>query len=584
MNARNKLKGSGLRSLLPCIVAFVTACGCVPAGEDPETGTGAGEAADLLLVGGRVYTLAWADPDTDGAPAPDAPVTGGNWQPDAEAVAIKDGLILFVGSGAEAEAYRGDQTRVIDVAGATVLPGFVDTHVHVAGLGQRLEQVDLAGGVPPGEWIVGWGWDEGAWADRYPTADLLSRRVPDHPVLMRGLHGFAVWGNRMALERAGITAETETPSGGEIRRDAEGRPTGTLINRATNLLTDALPVPSATQIEDRVVTGLEAMAEAGYVMVHQAGADADLMAALEALDVHGKLPIRVYAMLSGRDVGLLEERIRRGPEKAEPGGDMLITRSVKAYFDGALGSRGALMLEDYSDMPGERGTGATEYGFSTQRIARLMAAGFQPGIHAIGDAGNRLTLDFIEGVLADHPEARAVRPRIEHAQIVHPEDIPRFGHMGLIAAMQPPHQAEDKTWAEDRLGPERIRGAYAWRSLRRAGAVLAFSSDLPGSDYDIRYGLHAAVTRRDRDLQPVGGWQPQERLTPEEAVRGYTSWAAYSAHLESLTGILAPGMWADLTILSRDLIGTPADRYEEILESEILWTIVGGRVVHGEGN
>jgi predicted amidohydrolase YtcJ len=553
---------------------------------------------DLLLTNGRVYTLTWPAPGTDGAPSPEAPYGADGWHPDAEAVAIRDGALVFVGSAADGEAYRANAARVVDLGGATVLPGLVDAHVHIASLGARLEQVDLVGveteedaiarvveraaQFAPGEWILGWGWDEGAWADRYPTHERLTAAVPDHPVLLRGLHGFALWANRPALERAGIEADTPVPSGGEIRRDLQGRPTGLFLNRATTLFDAVLPEATTERLEGQVVSGLGAMAEDGFVMVHEAGADAPLMAALETLERGGGLPIRVYAMLSGRDPALLDAWRERGPDApgAEGPTERLITRSVKGHYDGALGSRGALLLDDYSDLPGERGTGSHGYGYDHDRIAGLARVGFQPAIHAIGDAGNRETLEFMAGLFGDTADLHALRPRIEHAQIVHPDDFQRFADLGIIASMQPPHMAEDKTWAEQRLGPERILGAYAWRTFREMGVPLVFSSDLPGSDHDIFYGLHAAVTRRDMTLAPLGGWYPRQRLTPEEAVRGYTSGAAYAAHLETRTGVLAPGLWADITVLSVDPLATPPDSYESILRGSVMLTIVGGEIVY----
>jgi predicted amidohydrolase YtcJ len=324
------------------------------------------------------------------------------------------------------------------------------------------------------------------------------------------------------------------------------------------------------------------MASDGFVMVHEAGAMAPVMDALESLERDGSLPIRVYAMLSGRDPDLLDAWRDRGPDPigGEGADERLITRSVKGHFDGALGSRGALMLEAYSDMPGERGTGSEGYGYDSARVGALARVGFQPAIHAIGDAGNRETLDFLEGLFEEGGDLHAIRPRVEHAQIVHPDDFGRFRELGAIASMQPPHMAEDKTWAERRLGPERILGAYAWRTFRRTEVPLVFGSDLPGSDHDVFYGLHSAVTRRDPGLEPAGGWYPEQRLTPEEALRAYTTGAAYSAQLESRTGTLAPGRWADVTVLSVDPLATPTDSYERLLAGEVLLTIVGGRVAY----
>jgi hypothetical protein len=548
--------------------------------------------ADLILVNGRVYSFAWFDPHPDGTPAANAPRTAAGWRPDAEAVAIRDGRIAFVGSTAEALERRGPQTRVLDVAGATVIPGLVDSHTHVAGLGERLTQVDLVGvkdeaeavarvtafaaKVPKGEWILGRGWDEGLWASRYPDLKLLTEKVPDHPVALTGLHSFAVWANRAALQRAGITRETKAPEGGEILEDDAGEPTGVFLNRATSLVTAAVPRPTDAQIKERVRLGLEAMARGGYVAVHEAGVDARLLRAFEELEAEGRLPVRVYAMLSARDQALCRAWLARGPDSA----GRLQVRSAKVFYDGALGSRGALLLDSYSDKKRHRGVGGKDFGFDRELVADLMKGGFQVAIHAIGDAANRQALNVISRVYLEKPAARELRHRIEHAQVLHRSDIRRFARLRVVASMQPPHCVEDKAWAEDRLGPRRIKGAYAWRSLRSAGARLVFNSDLIGSDHDIFYGLHAAITRRDKDRQPPGGWYPAERLTPEEAVRAYTSWAAYAAFWEAETGILAAGRWADLTVLDRDPLVVGETDPGRLFGGRALATIVDGRVVH----
>ena len=568
-------------------LALATLAGCAPA-PDP---------ADLVVTHGRVYTFTWGDPGPEGLPAADAPYDEHGWRPDAEAVAVADGEIVFVGTSADAVRWIGPDTRVLDAGGATVLPGLVDSHTHVAGLGARETGVDLvgvdteeeavartaavAGTTPAGTWIVGRGWDEGAWADRYPTAELLSRAVPDHPVLLDSLHGFAVWGNREALELAGIGRDTVAPEGGEILRGPGGEPTGVLLNRAGALLRDAVPEPTPERFAEQVAAGLRRMARDGFVAVHEAGAARRHMVALEALAAAGELPIRVYAMLSARDPALCRKWLDRGPLTGLEAGarGRLAARSVKAYYDGALGSRGARLLDDYADRPGHRGVAGGAYGFDRGLVAAMMEGGFQVGIHAIGDAGNRETLDFLASVIARAPGARRLRHRIEHAQVLHPADVPRFAELGVIASMEPPHAVEDMAWAEDRLGPERIRGAYAWRTLRRAGAEITFNSDLTGSDHSIFYGLHAAVTRRDRNRRPPGGWYPEERLTPEEAVRAYTVWAARAAHWEEATGTVAPGRWGDLTLLDLDPLALGETDPGALLEGSVVATVVAGEVV-----
>jgi predicted amidohydrolase YtcJ len=548
--------------------------------------------ADLVLVNGSVYSLAWGEPSEDGAIAEDAPHDDAGWHPDAEAVAVTGGRIVFVGTTADAQAHIGGTTRVIDTRGAVILPGLVDSHAHIQELGREKVQVNLVGvqteeeaidrvvghatNVAPGEWIIGWGWDEGAWANRYPTLSLLSESFPDNPVVLRSLHGFAVWANGLALVEAGIDRKTPDPDGGRILRDDSGNPTGIFIDRATTLLTSAIPETTDEQMKEFVLAGLETMARDGYVAVHQAGADTQIMRAFEELEAENRLPVRVYAMISLRDEPLCRRWIERGPRLD---GSMLTARSVKAYYDAALGSRGARLIEDYADRPGHRGVSGADYGFDQELAAEMMRAGFQIGIHAIGDAGNRETLDFLESVIHASPETKALRHRVEHAQVVHPDDFARFAPAGLIAAMQPPHCVEDKTWAEARLGPDRVKGAYAWRTLRRAGVPLTFSADLAGSDHDIFYGLHAAITRRDKERQPPGGWYPEEAMTAEEALRGYTNWSAYAAGWEDRTGVLQPGRWADMTVIDLDPLSTGETEPGRLLDGRVLSTIVSGAVV-----
>ena len=578
--------------LLKTLLVLCLAAGCsqdpVPA-EAPVS-----REASLILVNARVYTLDWDEPAQDGTASPGAPRDSAGWYPDAQAVAIRDDEILFVGSGTDAMQFEGDSTRIVNLAGATVIPGLVDSHTHVFGLGALLDQVNLVGikteeeaveliverarSVPKGEWIVGRGWDEGAWANRYPDKELLTAKVPDHPVFMDSLHGFAGWGNQMALDEAGITAETPVPVGGEMRLGEDGEPTGLFLNQAVQMLGSAVPEPSPETLAKHVLLGLNRMATDGYTAVHEAGLDARQMRVLEELETKGKLPIRVYAMLSLRDEDLIRQWIAKGPDADNDG--MLVTRTVKAYYDGALGSRGARLLYDYEDKPGHRGVSGDEYGFNESLNAEAMKAGFQIAIHAIGDAGNREALDILEAVFRERPSTAANRHRIEHAQVLSPEDIPRLGELGIIASMEPPHAMEDKTWAEQRLGPERILGAYAWRSLREAGARLTFNSDNPGSDHSIFYGLHSAITRQDKDGEPEGGWFPEQSVTAEEAVRAYTSWSAYASFQENEAGVIEPGRRADLTVMDIDPFSVAGQRPGRLLDGQIVMTIVDGNIIY----
>ncbi len=573
----------------PLVLLFVlAAAGCQSSVEDQ------GSPADLLLTNARVYSLDWPESEADGTLTADAPHDDGGWHPDGEAVAMRGSELIFVGSNDEALEFAGEATRVIDLAGATVIPGLVDSHTHVFELGERIARVDLVGveseeaavamvaerarSMADGEWIIGFGWDEGAWANNYPDKALLSAAVPDHPVLMRGLHGFADFVNQRALDETGVTAETPVPVGGEMRLAEDGTPTGLFINRAVEIVRSRMPEPSDEELRRLAQLGLERMAADGYVAVHDAGLGSRAMAVLEQMEADGELPIRVYAMLSLRDEDLIRDWIERGPD--EDTDSMLVTRSVKAYYDGALGSRGARLLYDYSDMPGHRGISGDDYGFNEELMAEAMAAGFQIAIHAIGDAGNREALDILERIMNENPSTAGLRHRIEHAQVLHPDDLPRLAELGIIASMEPPHAMEDKTWAEDRLGPERILGAYAWRSLREAGTRLTFNSDNPGSDHDIFYGLHSAITRQDRDLQPEGGWYAQEAVNAEEAVRGYTTWSAYASFSDEDTGIIAPGQWADLTVIDIDPFVLADEAPSQLLGGKVLMTIVGGEVVY----
>lgn len=573
---------------------FGVGCGDPAAEADVAADAPGAPQADLILTNANVYTFRWGEPARDGTPAADAPRTANGWRGDAAAVALAGDRILAVGDSAEIAALVGPGTRVVDLHGATVLPGLVDSHTHLFELGAKLARVSLydvateeeavariavaAQSVPAGEWVIGQGWDEGAWADHYPSKALLSRAVPDHPVYMRGLHGFAGWANQMALDRAGIRADTPSPSGGEIRKGPDGEPTGLFLNRAVPLMDDAIPAPDQSQLEALVGAAMMQMAKDGYVAVHDAGLDRAHIAALQALEARDALPLRFYAMLSLRDAPLIREWIERGPQT-----DLsrrLVIRAIKGYYDGSLGARGARLLEDYEDRPGQRGVSGGEYGYDQALAAEAMKRGFQLAIHAIGDEANRDTLDFIERVGNEAPQTRSGRHRIEHAQVVSPQDIPRFGQLGVIASMEPPHAVEDKAWAEDRLGPDRILGAYAWRSLRRGGAALTFNADNPGSDHSIFYGLHAAVTRRDKEMQPPGGWYPGEALTAEEALRAYTGWSAYSAFMENETGVIAPGRWGDLTVMDIDPLALGETDPGAILDGRILMTVVGGETVY----
>jgi predicted amidohydrolase YtcJ len=574
---------------IPLLVALtmMVACGSGPAPEDT---------ADLILTNANVYTLAWGEPDLEGVPANDAPFADGVWTPDAEAVAFKDGLILAVGSVAAVDAHRGSETEVLDLTGAIVIPGLIESHGHYEELGELAEEVNLEGvstmdemvervmaraeAMTEEEWIVGRGWDEGEWADHLPTKDRLSELLPDTPVVLKGMRGFGILGNAAALNAVGIDRDTPAPSGGEIVKDENGEPTGVLLNRAEPLLRDAIPERSLEGRKRVILHGLNAIKEAGYVAGHHAGVYSQYMPAYLALAEEGALPIRVEAMPATRAANraVVEEWIARGP--TEDPSDWLQVRSVKGYYDGSLGSRGAKMIGGYADMPNEDGEAGAEYGFIDDLVMECIGAGFQAVIHAIGDGGNREVLDFYERVFAEYPEAQVLRHRVEHAQIVHPDDFVRFHDLGLVASMQAVQAVEDRPWAVDRMGPERIQQAYAWRTMRRAGVPLIFNSDLSGSDFDPFYGLHSAITRTDINLEPEGGWFPDQKMTAEEALRGYTVWPAYASSREVLTGTVEPGKWADISVLTIDPLNVGTTDPHALLDGEALLAIVDGKIVY----
>lgn len=548
--------------------------------------------SDLILYNAKVYSLDWQEPSLLGKPADDAPYDSDGWKADAQAVVLLKDKIIYVGSTQEALKYKTKSTELVDLKSAVVIPGLIDSHAHVAELGELLHKVNLvdvtspqdaiervlafATNVEKGEWIVGQGWDEGAWANNYPTRQLLDKHFPENPVYLKSLHGFGGWGNTLAFEQAGITKSTVAPVGGEILKDDKGELLGIVINRATTLMNAAIPEASEKQFQQYIEDGLEQMTKDGFVGIHQAGASTQHMQAFENLRKNNSLPARVYAMLSARDEPLSQIWIEKGPH-SDPEG-WLDVKSVKAYYDGALGSRGARMLEDYTDKPGHKGISGDGYGFNGDIVADLMQAGFQVGVHAIGDAGNRETIDYFQSIFEKHPETQRNRHRIEHAQIIHPDDIPRVAEMGIIASMEPPHAVEDKTWAEDRIGSDRIKYAYAWRSMRKAGVPLTFNSDSPGSDHTIFYGLHAAITRRDKNLEPTDGWYSEQNMTAEESIRAYTNWAAYSQFRENDTGIIKAGYWGDLTVLNIDPFQLGETSPEKILDGKVLMTVIAGKI------
>ncbi len=537
------------------------------------TACGFKETADLMLVNGKVVTM-------------------NDEQPVAEAVAIRDGRIVSVGTNERIRsAYVAGKTE--DLQGALVLPGLIDAHMHLLGLGRSLQQLDLSGTAdfesvvrlvadrarftPKGSWIKGRGWDQNDWPTKsFPSHHLLSAATREHYVYLSRVDGHAVLVNENVMKRAGITRSTSDPPGGKILRDATGHPTGVLVDNAIDLITPFLPVPTMEEDSVALTMALQTCVEYGLTTVHDAGVDRTALELYKRFAGAGRLQLRVYAMLSDTQ-DLLRSYFDRGPEIGLFN-HFLTVRAVKLYADGALGSRGAMLLEPYSDAPGHTGLALNSREYLQRIAGDALRSGFQLGIHAIGDRGNRTVLDVYEQAFQQHGvKGDSVRFRIEHAQVLSPPDIPRFPRLGVIPSMQPTHCTSDMYWAEDRLGPARVRGAYAWRTLMKTGAHIAFGSDAPVESPNPLWGIYAAVTRQDHNGFPQGGWYASEHWTIMEALRGFTINAAYAAFEENLKGSIEPDKLADLVVLSKDI--TTAGPHE-ILQTRVVMTIVHGRVVH----
>jgi predicted amidohydrolase YtcJ len=421
--------------------------------------------------------------------------------------------------------------------------------------------------------VLGRGWNQVLWDDKqFPTAAQLDSVVADRPAVLTRIDGHAVWANSAALRLGGVTRDTADPQGGQILRDAAGNPSGVLVDNAAALVERHIPQPTGEELKRALLVAMRELAALGVTGVHDAGIDARQYRLYEELGAAGQLPIRIYAMLA--DSPEARDIIVAGPKRPQFD-DRLQMRAVKAWIDGALGSRGAALLSDYADQTRHRGL-MLYTPEQMQALARLTAAhGWQLSVHAIGDAGNRIVLDTFEHTL-DASQRERLRPRIEHAQVIALEDIPRFATLGVIASMQPTHATSDMNMAEDRIGPKRIEGAYAWRKLIEAGAHLAGGSDFPVELANPFLGLYAAVTRQDREGRPPGGWYPKEKLSREEALRLFTTDAAWASHMEDRVGSLAPGHWADFILVDRNYFETPSG---EIDDTRVIATYVAGKKV-----
>jgi len=511
--------------------------------------------------------------------------------PEAEALAIGQGKILAVGNSIKIKKSY-PRADVIDLAGKTVMPGIIESHGHLLSLGQSFLELNLEGiatpeeaaekvrqralQTPAGVWITGWGWDEGAWAKNYPTDRVLSEAAPKNPVYLRGLHGFASWVNAKAMEAAEITASTPNPPNGEILKEAKThRPTGILTNKAQGLVEKHIPPPAPDQIEKALELAQEECLKNGLTTVHEANTTSEMLAAFRRLIKKDELKIRVYAMLDGTDQNLIEPFLIKGPE-IDPNQTLTI-RCIKIFVDGALGSRGAAFLGPYSDAPGVRGVVVTPEDALYQLTVRALKSNFQVAVHAIGDMANRLTLNAFKRALEAVPAAKDHRLRVEHAQVVALEDISKFAPLRIVLSMQPPHATSDMAWAETRVGPGRIKSAYAWRSFLETGIHLTLNSDFPGETLNPFSGMYAAETRQTPDGKPAGGWYPEQCLTRKEVLRAYTIEAAYSGFEENIKGKIQPGMLADFIVLSDDISTLPPAK---LLSLRVLQTYLGGKLVY----
>ena len=534
------------------------------------------EYADKVFINGNFYTMDYQ-------------------QPTAEAVAIRNNKFVFVGSNDDALALSGNHTSVVDLEGAYVLPGLTESHLHFDNLGRNLlkEPLDvywlqldeltgrLAEAVSkasPGDWIIARGYNEALW-DETPHRSILDAFSPDNPVVLRRYCGHAHWVNSKALEVAGVTADTPSPDAGHIFIDGEGDPSGVLISAAGGLVTGHIPPASAlTEAEELEALRLasDTLLASGITTVHcasQTGLE-DIRLRRKAYE-QGKLKVRVMDALEAEAAKELNKPLIGLYD------DRYTVRWVKMFIDGSLGGRGAAMTEAYSDMPGEHGAlralGQDEEAY-TALVAGFLEMGFTTRTHSIGDMGNHVTLNAFENAM----ERTAIGPKqarlvVEHAQVLRPEDIPRFANRQIIASMQPVHATEDMLFVEDRIGHERAQTAYAWRSIIDQGGIIAAGSDYWVSPFNPFYGMHAAITRQDRNNNPPGGWFPEQKMTRQEALKAYTRWPAYVEFSEDIKGSITAGKLADFVVIDRDYFIMPSN---EIHQIQVLRTVLGGETVY----
>ncbi len=522
----------------------------------------------------------------------------------SEAVAVKDGLILAVGTTEEIQAFIGKETEIIDLAGKTMTPGFIESHGHLMGIGYNKLDIDLmyvqtydeliekvaeaAANAESGEWITGRGWHQDKWIKMpdntvkgFQTHVELSAVTPDNPVFLAHASGHASFVNQKAMEMAGITPlGSENPKqdveGGEVLRDELGNPTGVLVETASGLVRRLIPEDTPERREKALELALLELAEKGITSFHDAGGDQNFIDLLEQFKEENRLTSRMYVMLTSRQPELLQAWYKKGPH-IDPD-HMVTVRSIKLNMDGALGPWGAWLLEDYEDKPGHRGHETMPISLVSEVSEKGLELGFQVCSHAIGDRTNREVLDRYEAAFAKYPDVANHRFRVEHAQHLHPDDISRFGELGVIAAIQAIHLSSDRPWAIGRLGAKRIKdGAYVWQKLLQSGAVISNGTDAPVEPLDPIPSFFASVTRKTLKMTPEGGFEPDQKMTREQALRSYTLDGAYAEFEENFKGSIEVGKAADFTVFDQDIMQVPDD---QLLNTKVAMTVVGGKTVH----
>lgn len=552
------------------------------------------EEVDTIFVNSTVYTM---NDDND----------------IEEAIAVRQGRIVGVGSRSSVER-RFKAKLTVDLAGKTILPGFIDAHAHLLSLGIARMTVDVSGASSEteaagrirarvsrsqkGQWIRGRGWDQNLWTPRrFPTHRSLDKFSPNNPVFLTRIDGHACWVNKEAMKIARITKTTKDPSGGRIIRDLKGNPTGVFIDAAMELVAKHLPPLSRKESVDALSLAVDECLQYGITSVHDMGVDSsEIELYKRAIDMH-QFPLRVYAAIGG--TGETWDYFLKNGSLVNYGDHQLSVRAIKLYIDGALGSRGAALIQPYSDDPGNRGLTVSSELELRKAVDDALKHGFQVCVHAIGDRGNNIVLNVYEDALKENPVVDH-RLRIEHAQVLSANDIPRFKKLSVIPSMQPTHCTSDMYWAEARLGTKRVRGAYAWRSLLETGVIIPGGSDFPVEHPNPLYGIYSAVTRQDHERRPSSavdvqnffqlshdgitdahafsdGWYGDQRMTREEAVRSFTAWAAYAEFQEKEKGSIESGKLADFVVFSDDIMTVPP---RELLTTKVELTVVGGKAVY----